>query len=114
MFFHNRYHLKDRKLRSRAKGDSAQILMELNIVWNEVIFLELVVFSVIFQNKISYLPDSSRNSNSATKRKQIHRARYEIQSPEIRAQCDTDQSCHDGCDRDDEIYRVSFNTNYST
>lgn len=31
------YVLKDRKLRARAKGSNPQILLELNIIWNEVI-----------------------------------------------------------------------------
>lgn len=30
------YALKDKKLRSRAKGNSPQILLELNVVWNEI------------------------------------------------------------------------------
>lgn len=30
------YVLKDRKLRARAKGTNPQILLELNVVWNEV------------------------------------------------------------------------------
>jgi hypothetical protein len=30
------YALKDRKLRFRAKGSNPQILLELNVVWNEV------------------------------------------------------------------------------
>lgn len=33
------YVLKDRKLRARAKGNNPQILLELNIIWNEVIRL---------------------------------------------------------------------------
>lgn len=32
------YALKDTKLRARAKGQNPQILLELNIVWNEVNF----------------------------------------------------------------------------
>lgn len=32
------YALKERKLRSRAKGQNPQILLELNVVWNEVRF----------------------------------------------------------------------------
>lgn len=30
------YALKERKLRARAKGSNPQILLELNVVWNEV------------------------------------------------------------------------------
>ncbi len=31
------YALKDKKLRARAKGNSPQILLEMNIMWNKVI-----------------------------------------------------------------------------
>ena len=31
------YALKDRKLHARAKGNNPQILLELNVVWNEVL-----------------------------------------------------------------------------
>lgn len=36
------YALKERKLRSRAKGQNPQILLELNVVWNEVRFPFLI------------------------------------------------------------------------
>lgn len=36
------YALKDKKLRSRAKGNSPQILLEMQIIWNPVSF-ELIL-----------------------------------------------------------------------
>ena len=40
------YTLKDRKLRSRAKGSNPQILLELSVVWNEVYIIPYCVYLV--------------------------------------------------------------------
>ena len=38
------YTLKDRKLRSRAKGSNPQILLELSVVWNEVYYIVFTLY----------------------------------------------------------------------
>lgn len=37
------YALKDRKLRTRAKGNNPQVLLELNVVWNEVRLYMIII-----------------------------------------------------------------------
>ena len=102
------YTLKDRKLRSRAKGSNPQILLELSVVWNEVNILclpcirLLYIYIACFINGIA----PGHYTNTAAQGEEIYRTGAQIQPTEIRAQRDANQECRHGHDRSRQIYRV--------
>ena len=67
------YALKDRKLHARAKGNNPQILLELNVVWNEVLLscdIQVTCASFKFDSLIE--PGTSRHSNAGAQGEQVH------------------------------------------
>lgn len=83
------YALKDKKLRGRAKGNSPQILLEMNIVWNKVTkFFPANTSPSIRIPQTSYrlilLTDSRLYPHFESQRREVHANRDKIQEANIR------------------------------